>query len=37
MNCPYCKRDDISIFARITERIAEWICNRCGCTWMVEE
>lgn len=37
MNCPYCNHDDMtSIFARITERIVEWICNRCGLTWMEE-
>jgi len=38
MNCPHCKRNDMtSIFARITERIVEWICYRCEQTWNVEE
>lgn len=38
MNCPYCHKDDMtSPFLRITATIMEWICNRCGLTFNMEE
>lgn len=38
MKCPYCKKSDqTEPFLRITEKIVEWICYRCGVTFNVEE
>ena len=38
MNCPHCKKSDMtSVFAKMTEKVREWICDRCGLTWMVED
>lgn len=38
MNCPYCKHDDLTEpFRKITARVVEWICWRCGLTWNVED
>jgi transposase-like protein len=38
MKCPYCKRDDMTnLFAIIAQGVREWICNRCGLTWIVED
>ena len=36
VTCPHCKRDDMTEpFARITEKIMEWLCCRCGLAWNV--
>jgi transposase-like protein len=36
--CPYCGYDDqTEQLALITDDVMEWICQRCGLTWNVDE
>jgi transposase-like protein len=35
--CPYCQSKTTHPFARVAEKIMEYICEACGCTFNVEE